>query len=212
MNVPKHAVLLYSGGLDSTTCLYLLHELGWEVTPLFVDYGQRHMGRERAAALELQPALQAMEIRIPWAANALTGGATLENAGLSPGTTVVPGRNLILLSLANALAEARGCDAVAIGCNRDDAEIYIDCRSGFLSLVGQAIGRKVLAPVVAKTKAEVAVEATRLGVPIERTWSCYGGGPAQCGRCDACVRRANALQETDLHPFRTWLGRNDHAQ
>jgi 7-cyano-7-deazaguanine synthase len=203
-------VLLFSGGLDSTTLLYHLRVGGEEVVPLFVDYGQRHMHREGAAAHALagKGGLHIASVSAPgiWAKNALTGGVALPAAGIGPESTVVPGRNLILLSLANALAESIGAEALAIGCNADDREIYADCRPEFLRMAELAMGRAVQAPLLFKSKAEIARMAVELGVPIEATWSCYAGGPAQCGRCDACVRRANALEATDRHPFESRMG------
>ena len=106
-----------------------------------------------------------------------------------------PGRNLVLLSLAAALAQQVGAGEVMIGANADDHEGYPDCRPAFFAAAAPALGVRVVAPLVELTKPEVGRMARELAVPWRETWSCYfpraKGEP--CERCDACVGRARAL-------------------
>lgn len=212
----RKVILLFSGGMDSTVLLYRLRLEGFEPEPLFVGYGQRHMQAELQAAgaiaREFGVALRFAglpSIATLWGPNALTGGANLEPAGVTPGNTVVPGRNLVLLSLANVVRLATGAGGgLAIGCNADDAELYEDCRTDFLFRLADLLGTQIRC-LIGETKANIAREGVRMRVPLEATWSCYAGGALQCGQCDACVRRANALAEVDLHPFRARLGGTD---
>lgn len=91
-----------------------------------------------------------------------------------------------------------GAEAVVIGCNRDDAELYPDCREMFLDALGDFLIRHqtpLLAPLVSCTKAQVVKHALRLGVPVHETWSCYAGQMEPCGTCGACQVRDAALRE-----------------
>ncbi|HEX9793543.1 MAG TPA: 7-cyano-7-deazaguanine synthase, partial [Planctomycetota bacterium] len=127
--------------------------------------------------------------------------------------TYVPARNLVLLSLAAALAEARGAQAVAIGVNALDYSGYPDCRRAFLQAfqgtldVGtregvEGRGIRVLAPLLDMSKSDILARARALGVPVEATLSCYDPGPAglACGHCDACRLRARAEAELAQRP------------
>lgn len=189
-----NSVVLLSGGIDSTVCLWMARALG-PVTALCVDYGQIAAESERRRAAMLAEMVQASfrHVAIPGLgavlASALTGAGDVEKTA----QTVVPGRNAILLSIAAGLAQSIGADTVWIGCNRTDADNYRDCREYFLRGMNDALeayGVKVLRPLVGLTKAEVIREARRLIVPLGATSSCYLG--TACGKCAACVTTAEA--------------------
>lgn len=211
---------LLSGGLDSATVAAGLLREGWKVHALTVDYGQRHAAeleaaRALAAALPLE---EHLVLRVPLAA---FGGSALTDAAIAVPkaeplapvaaeipATYVPARNLVLLSLAVAMAEARGAEAVAIGVNALDYSGYPDCRPEFVRAFAEAarLGTRagdggapvrILAPLQDLGKAQILARARALGVPVERTLSCYdpGADGAACGRCDACRLRARAERE-----------------
>lgn len=189
------SVVLLSGGIDSTVCLWMARTLG-PVTALCVDYGQVAAESERRRAAMLADMAQASfrHVAIPGLgavlASALTGAGDVAQTA----QTVVPGRNAILLSIASGLAQSIGADTVWIGCNRTDADNYRDCREYFLREMQDALecyGVKVRRPLVGMTKTQVITEARRLLVPLAACSSCYLG--TNCGTCAACVTTAAAM-------------------
>jgi len=220
---PRPAVVLVSGGLDSATTLALAIEMGFAAHALSVDYGQRHSGElERAA--EVAAACGAASHRVAhcdlgfFSGCALTdpatpvprGGAEAEIGSEIP-STYVPARNTILLSLALGWAEVLGAQDLFIGANAVDYSGYPDCREPFLrgferlaSLATRAGVEgerfRVHAPLLSMSKAEIVLEALRLGVDPARTLSCYDpnddGHP--CGECDACRLRAKGFREAGV--------------
>lgn len=178
------AVILFSGGLDSTTCL----ALDPDPVPVVVDYGQPAWVLEHQSAMRVVEArgLEAVVVsaRLPWIQ---TGSKAM----------VIPGRNIILLALAASVALERGIEDVTIGANHDDYENYVDCRQEFFDAAGLALGVKINTPLIHMEKPEIADLARRHGVDVDATWSCYypssesAGQP--CGECDACAGRIRAL-------------------
>src|SRR5258706_7801337 len=205
------AVVLLSGGLDSTTALAIARSQGFSCHALTVRYGQLHEV-ELEAARRVASALGAAEHRVvdvdlsPLAASALTRSAievpkdrSLEEIG-APGdvpATYVPARNTVLLSLALAWAETLGAKDVVIGVNVLDASGYPDCRPEFVrafealaQVATRSGGFHVHAPLIELTKADIIKLGTRLGVDYVATHSCYDPvSDAACGRCDACALR-----------------------
>ena len=185
------SLVLLSGGIDSTVALaHTKAELA-----LSVNYGQTHH-RElwAAAAIAKHYGVEHHELNISSALDipcALTGhGEIPETHATEPDATFVPGRNLVLLSLATAWANAWGYQTVVIGANADDKAGYPDCRPGFIQQVAEATrtgyGVGVWAPLAKRTKRQVIEYGRELGIPFNLTWSCYRGGAEQCGRCGAC--------------------------
>ena len=172
------AVLL-SGGIDSL----VVAELVKPDLCIFVDYGH--------------PA----QVQEGWKAFAYCGergvplqvvhafGLNLGDMGTESGARVVPHRNAILLTLA---ANAIGDGTVYIGCSGADAEDYADCRHGFLHGMSLTLGVEVAFPLIAKGKREVVEMARAMGLARRNAWSCYGGGPEECGECPSCIEAGQA--------------------
>jgi 7-cyano-7-deazaguanine synthase len=218
----SNAVVLLSGGLDSSTVLALAHEAGHELYALSIGYGQRH-ARELVAARQVAAHYGCRDHRElmldprGFSGSALTDagaplpvdrGADELGTGIPP--TYVPARNLTFLALATGYAEVVGADDIYLGINALDYSGYPDCRPEFLEAfastanlatkAGTEDGRvlRFHAPLIALTKADIVREGTRLGVPWALTWSCYAGGAEACGRCDSCLLRLKGFAEAGL--------------
>lgn len=210
-----NAVIIYSGGLDSTVLLHHLHAAGHELAALSVNYGQRHAreidcARKHCAALGIEHREADLRSLAP-----LLGGNSLTDhrAAVPHGhyteatmkATVVPNRNMIMLSVATGWAIARQAEAVAYAAHSGDHAIYPDCRREFADALDAAIQLadwqkvKLYRPFVDWTKADICRRGAELNVPFADTWSCYEGGEWHCGRCGTCIERREAfyLAEVD---------------
>lgn len=212
------ALLLLSGGIDSTTLAYYLKARS-DVSELYAItylYGQKHSreldsAKWHASRLELAEhrvvdlsvfgeltsggsALTDSEIEIP------RSGDLSEEAARQP-PTYVPNRNMMLLAMAAAYAESNGIFAVYYGAQASDEVGYWDCTEDFLSRINDvlALNRRqpvhVYAPFVSWNKADVVRLGFDLGVEYDQTWSCYRGGDEPCGTCPSCVERERAFKE-----------------
>jgi 7-cyano-7-deazaguanine synthase len=222
MKGTRRAVVLLSGGLDSSTCLAVARSEGFESHCLAVDYGQRHRG-ELSRARRVAKALGAKELRVvkvdlsAFGGSALTDRAIAVPKGRSAArmardipVTYVPARNTVLLALALAYAETIGAEDIFVGVNAIDYSGYPDCRPAFLRAFERVAkvatkagvsGRplRIHAPLIELSKADIVRLGTTLGVPYRMTQSCYdpAGGRA-CGRCDACVLRRKGFADAGL--------------
>lgn len=214
----SRAVVLLSGGLDSSTVLAIARERGHDVVALTFDYGQRHE-KEVDCAKAVARALGASEhIVMPIPLGHLMDSSLTSHDALLPEgrsrdaigsgvpSTYVPSRNIVFLSVAASIAESIGAETVFIAANAVDFSGYPDCTPEFLYAFQKVLdsgtkagkeGRpiRVEAPVVDMTKADIVREAIRLGVPLELTWSCYKGGERACGRCDSCQLRLEGFRQ-----------------
>jgi len=214
----RPAVVLFSGGLDSTTCLAVAREDGFAPHALAVRYGQRH-ARELDAAERVARALGAplkvvsVDLRAV-GGSALTGDPEVPKDGVGGGipVTYVPARNTVLLGLALGYAETLDAQDLYIGVNAIDYSGYPDCRPAFVeafeklanvataaAIEGRARYR-VHAPLLQLSKAQIIELGTRLGVPYALTHSCYdpdAQGRA-CGRCDSCRLRAQGFRDAGV--------------
>lgn len=222
--MPKPAVVLLSGGLDSTTCVAVALERGFEVTALSFDYSQRHR-------VELEAARRVLEhygVKRHFVFNVglfrEIGGSALTDpslavpqyrsaAEMSDGIpiTYVPARNLVFLSYALGVAETVGAEDLFIGVNAVDYSGYPDCRPEFIRSFQETANLavkagvegarfQVHAPLVELSKAEIVALGTRLGVPYHLTHSCYAPNAAglACGGCDSCVLRRRGFEEAGV--------------
>ncbi len=228
----RRAVVLLSGGLDSSTCLAIARAAGLEVHALSVDYGQRHRD-ELARARRIARALGAAGHRVvkvdlsTFGGSALTDRALAVPKGRSPArmgrdipVTYVPARNTVLLALALAHAETLGAEDVYLGVNAIDYSGYPDCRPAFLRAFERlarvatkagVTGRplRIRAPLLRLSKARIIKLGTSLGVPYRMTLSCYDPVRGRaCGRCDACVLRREGFARAGVRdPTRYTRGR-----
>lgn len=202
-------VLVYSGGMDSTTLLYKLLKDGDEVVCISFDYGQRHKKELRAAAAICKMLkIPHKIINLKQAAGVFSGSAlTSKNINVPEGhykdktmrSTVVPNRNMIFLALAAAYAVSLKFDRIAIAVHSGDHAIYPDCRPDFIKKMRAATVSAnyekidIYAPFLNITKTQIAKIGCRLDVPFEKTWTCYKGLRNPCGKCGACTERKEAL-------------------
>lgn len=216
----ERAVVLLSGGLDSTTSAAWARREGFVLHALTIDYGQRHrIELDRAA--RVARALGCASHRTFFVDLRAIGGSALTDAidvpkdrteeaiGQGVPVTYVPARNTVLLSCALALAEVVRATAIVIGVNVLDSSGYPDCRPAFVSAfealanvataaaTERGVRFRVLAPLLDLGKAGIVRLALDLGAPIEHTWSCYDPAPGEraCGRCDACLLRLKGFRE-----------------
>ena len=208
------AVVLFSGGLDSTVLVYDLLNEGADLKLLSIDYGQRHekelkSSSEIAEYLELKHEI----LRLPMLNN-LLGGSALTDPSISlpeghyaedsMKATVVPNRNMILLSLAAGHAISLQFDTVAYAAHAGDHTIYPDCRPEFATAIDQALKLcdwntiSLYRPFIQLSKQDLVRKGNELGVPFEKTWSCYAGNDKHCGKCGTCVERKEAFELVGL--------------
>jgi 7-cyano-7-deazaguanine synthase len=206
------AVVLLSGGLDSTTAASLASFSGYAIHALSFDYGQRHR-RELRSAGEIARRLGAADHRIirlslsDWSRSSLTGSGPIptENDHTQIPSTWVPARNHIFLAVAHGYAETIDANAIYIGVSQVDYSGYPDCRGEFLSAYQRAAnlaskqfvehGKSipVVAPFLHLQKAGIIRLGLTLGVDYSLTWSCYTGEDIPCGICDSCRLRSAAF-------------------
>lgn len=225
MSLSHHAraIVLLSGGLDSTTALALAHQQGYELHTLSFDYGQRHQREVDAAAAVArhygvgvaQQRIITIDLRA-FGGSALTAdipvphARSLETMAAEIPITYVPARNTIFLSFALAYAEVTGANDIFLGINAIDYSGYPDCRPAYLeayermaNLATRAStqdGRvfRLHAPLLSMSKADIVCKGLELGVPYALTWSCYEGAELACGTCDSCLLRLNGFAEAGV--------------
>ncbi|MCL2485508.1 MAG: 7-cyano-7-deazaguanine synthase QueC [Endomicrobia bacterium] len=210
MNNKKKAVILFSGGLDSTTVLYYALAKKYNCHCLIFDYGQRHK-KEITGAVKIAKQLKVnysiVKLTLPWSKDVLTNKnkkvpANKQIAGTIP-STYVPGRNTLFLSFGLSCAESIKAEKIFIGANALDFSGYPDCRPQFINsynnlLKSLELKIKVEAPLVHKTKAQIIKLGTKLKTPYQYTWSCYNGLTKPCGVCDSCKLRAKGFREAGV--------------
>ncbi len=214
------ALVLFSGGVDSTTCLALaIDRYGKDnVVALSVSYGQKHTKEVEAAdkiakhygvefiTLDLSEMfkfsdcslLQHSDKEVPHESYA----EQLKETNGSPVSTYVPFRNGLFIASAASIALSKGCGVILYGAHADDAagNAYPDCSEVFNNAMNTAVWEgsghqvKVEAPFVGMNKAGVVKKGLELGVPYELTWSCYEGHDKPCGVCGTCIDRQKAFE------------------
>ena len=208
----KDSILIYSGGMDSTTMLYEYHER--IAIALGFDYGSKHNAKELECARYHCGKLGISHVVIPLAfmqqyfkSSLLIGGEDIPEGNYDDEnmkSTVVPFRNGIMLAIAAGLAESNGLLHVMMANHGGDHAIYPDCRPEFVSSMSEAISNgtyehlTILAPYTDITKSDIAIRGKRLGIDYAHTWSCYKGGDKHCGKCGTCTERKQALQDAGI--------------
>jgi 7-cyano-7-deazaguanine synthase len=214
----KKAVCLLSGGMDSAVTCAIAKKQGYDIYALTFDYGQRHK-KEITCARELARYFKSKEHKILKIGLDQIGGSALTDeidvpVGKSHAAikkskeipvTYVPARNTILLSFALAYAEVKCAQAIFIGANCIDYSGYPDCRPEYFrkfqemanlatkrGVQGKSI--KIETPIIKMNKGEIVHEGSKLGVPYNKTWSCYSGGKKACGVCASCVLRLEGFK------------------
>lgn len=222
---PRNAVVVASGGLDSTVLAYWLAARGAKLTLLSFDYGQRHrieLQHASGIAVALDCPHQIVDLA---GITELLGGSALTDADVavpdghytdeSMRATVVPNRNAIMLDVAVAVAVARKADAVAFGAHAGDHAIYPDCRQVFVERFTRSTQAanegflvddfEIIAPFLNQSKADIVRLGTSLSVPFEQTWSCYRGESVHCGTCGTCTERREAFAHNGITDPTTYL-------
>lgn len=218
------ALVLFSGGVDSTTCLGIaVNKYGAdEVLALSLYYGQKH-SRELEAARKIAAGYSVkhkeLDLALIFADSdcSLLSGSTedipkesyaeqLKKTDGKPVSTYVPFRNGLFLASAASIALSNGCTEIYYGAHSDDAagNAYPDCSSDFNDAINRAIylgsgeELRVVAPFIGMNKAQVIAEGLKLSVPYELTWSCYEGGDKPCGSCGTCRDRIAAFRANGM--------------
>lgn len=208
----RKIVVIHSGGLDSTTMLYMYKLRGHRVKAISFDYGQRHVkelviANSICAAIGVEHAI----VDLSTIGKLLVGSSQTDPSIEVPEghytdatmrTTVVPNRNMMMIAAAAAWAIAMKFHAVAYGAHAGDHAIYPDCREPFVDAMNEALATvseevdspiELLAPFLTMSKAGIVEVGAQLGVPFAQTWSCYKGDALHCGRCGTCVERREAF-------------------
>ena len=209
----KTAVCIISGGMDSALSAKMAELEGYEIIALHFNYGQRTETKEVECFRKVTASVSAVksyEIDLPFfeqiGASALTDKSIdVPTDGIEEGVpvTYVPFRNGIFLSIAAAVAEKHGAEALFIGVVEEDSSGYPDCRESYIEQMQKAInlGTKeethleIKMPLVALKKSEIVQKSLELGVPLESTWSCYKFEEKACGVCDSCRLRLKGFKE-----------------
>lgn len=204
------AVIVYSGGLDSTVLLHLLKREGKADAALLFDYGQKHkkeleFARKNCEKLgvpfdiaDLRPITRLFGKNSLTDASAEVPDGNYDDSNMK--STVVPNRNMIMISVATARAIALGANEVAYAAHSGDHAIYPDCRDEFADALDGVLALchydpvKLLRPFVDMSKADIVALGAELGVDFSQTWSCYKGGEIHCGTCGTCTERKEAFR------------------
>ncbi|MBA6398357.1 7-cyano-7-deazaguanine synthase QueC [Colwellia sp. BRX10-4] len=206
-------VVIYSGGMDSFTVLNRALHDGKEVFALTFDYGQRHVKEIEFASTVCQSLDVNHKIIDISSINQLLAGSSLtDNIDIPEGhyeaesmkSTVVPNRNMILLSLAVGYAVSVGASQVYYGAHSGDHAIYPDCRPEFVMKMNEVCkianyeSVEIFSPYLTVTKSDILTDGLRMGLSYNNTWTCYNGREKACGKCGACQERLEAFSDNNV--------------
>jgi len=209
----EKAVIILSGGMDSTTLLYDIIEQGYEVFPLCFNYGQKHIKEleyANATCNKVNIPLKLIDLSI--LNDVAPSALTRKEIDIPEGhyeednmkATVVPNRNMVMLSIASAYAISIGATKLFYGAHAGDHVIYPDCRKEFIDAMKKSIwlcdwGNLTLeAPYVNIDKGDIAIKGKELKVDYSKTWTCYKGKEKACGKCGACQERLEAFDKAKI--------------
>ncbi len=205
----KKAIVIYSGGMDSYTVLHKALQSNDEVAAISFNYGQRHK-KELEYAANVCKSIQIQHHIVDLSAiNPLLAGSALtdtidvpeghyEEASMKQ--TVVPNRNMIMLSIAVGYAVSINAQSVYFGAHSGDHAIYPDCRTEFVEAMNKvcAIANyqavEIVAPYLHKNKIDILADGIVMGLDYSKTWTCYNGREKACGKCGACQERLEAFK------------------
>ena len=210
----KKVVVIYSGGMDSYTVLHKAIQQGLTPYALTFDYGQRHIKEievARGVCQELGVDHKIIDIS---AINQLIGGSSLTDSSIDVAlghyqeenmkSTVVPNRNMILLSLAIGYAVSIGAEKVYYGAHSGDHAIYPDCRPEFVKKMNDVAAianyekTEIFSPYLNSNKIGILKDGIAMGLDYSKTWTCYNGREKACGQCGSCVERLEAFAENGI--------------
>lgn len=210
----KKTILIYSGGLDSTTLLYQLKAEGREIKALSINYGQKHVKELTAAGnFTKQLGVEHQTIDLSAIRPLLRGSSQTDDNVVVPDghyaeevmkKTIVSNRNMLMLAVAGSWAISSRYDTIAYAAHAGDHAIYPDCREEFVSPLNLAMQNadwhsvSIERPFIGTTKAGIVKIGSKLSVSFERTWSCYKGGDKHCGVCGTCYERREAFVEAGV--------------
>jgi len=211
--MPK-AVVLLSGGLDSTVTLACSVNDGNETIALSIRYGQRHtkeLDSAKAVAKHYKVKHMIIDVDLSAFRSSLTDRSKdiakdRKNIGSDIPDTYVPARNMIMLSVAAGLCESIDADRIYIGANAVDYSGYPDCRKEFFDSFAKMIKKgtkagaegnaiKIITPILEMSKSDIVRLGKKLKAPMHLTWSCYGGNERPCGHCDSCILRKKGFTD-----------------
>ncbi len=214
MSRTENCVVLYSGGLDSTVLLYWLKERYSNVSPLYINYGSSHRSKEYPAAVDTCKLLGLYLTQVTLVGEILSGSSLVDKSVQTPDTldltinTVVPFRNLIMLSLAASYADKVDAGVIATSPTKEDFEVFRDCRRNFHDSLETTLklGAKfdqyyqILTPFINYTKEEVIRTGIGLDVDFKSTWTCYNPTPegTPCLVCPSCRVRAKGFLDAGI--------------
>ncbi len=209
----KKVVVIYSGGMDSFTVLNRALKEGNKVYALSFDYGQRHV-KELACASSVCESLKINHKVIDISAiNQLLAGSSLtDDIEIPEGhyesenmkSTIVPNRNMILLSLAVGYAVSVGAGQVYYGAHSGDHVIYPDCRPEFVQKMNDVCqianyeSVKIFSPYLKVNKTAILADGISMGLDYSNTWTCYNGRAKACGKCGSCQERLEAFSDNEI--------------
>jgi len=206
------AVVILSGGMDSITLLYDVISQGYEVQALSFDYRQRHkkeLGCAKATCkvLNVPHKVVSLDVLNDLAPSSLTRDSIEVPEGhyAAPNMkqTVVPNRNMVLISLAASYAISQGISKIYYGAHAGDHAIYPDCRPDFVSKMRDVLKCcdylpvELEAPYLNITKRDILSIGLKLGVDYSLTWTCYNGRDCACGKCGSCTERLEAFEQNN---------------
>ncbi len=212
----KKAIVILSGGMDSSTAAFIAKKEGYEIIPLHFNYGQRTEEKELESFNKICDYLKLQNryiIDIPFFKQIGASALVDENIevpidGIKPGIpiTYVPFRNGIFLSIAAAIAEKENAKAIFIGVVEEDSSGYPDCREEFIKNMQKAINSgtkpkthiEIKTPLIHLKKEDIVKKALEVGVPLEYTWSCYKNEDEACGVCDSCRLRLKGFKKAGI--------------
>ena len=214
VKINKKALVVFSGGMDSTVCLYWAIKHYKEVETISFNYGSKHNEQEYKYALKTCEKLNIKNTKrnldfINWyfKSDLLKSGGEIPEGYYTEEnmkSTVVPFRNGIMLSISAGFAESQNCDVLILGNHSGDHAIYPDCRNSFIDGIKKAIYEgtekniEVVSPFCNLTKTDICKLGNELGVDFSLTYSCYKGHEKHCGKCGTCTERIEAFKNAGV--------------